>query len=137
MAEIKRIFSRKYLKILAFDTIAKATNEKNSNNTTKLLIHTANGIYQGDLKETEEFSNYDLSDSDDILTLYNKTYLTMLENSNDTNLEKMPENPLSIDLENVTLTTSLKSISMPFVTIFLDQIIGFSIGSMEQQDREK
>ena len=45
-------------------------------------------------------------------------------------IEKVTENPISIILENVEVITSGKTITLPFVEIFIDQIIGFALGSI-------
>ena len=58
--------------------------------------------------------------------------LAAYENSEDSkNNIEISENSLTIELEDVDVFTSLKKVKMPFAIIFVDQIIGFSIGHME------
>ena len=130
MSNIKKYFSRKLAKISSFDYFVKATNEVEEKSKDMLIIHTANGLYQGQLKPTENFSNNEITEGEDILTCIRKLYLSSLEDyySNDSSNIDLQENPLTIELENVTLFTSGKDVSMPFVSIFIDQIIGISLG---------
>ena len=132
---VKKYFSNKYSKIFTLNTILKTLNE-NQNSSDKLIVHTANGIYVGALKEQEDYDNLEIQKSDDILTVYRKMYLNSLnafENSDkSSNIEKISENSISITLENVQVLTSSRIINLPFVEIFVDQIIGFSLGSISQ-----
>lgn len=132
---IKKYFSKKYSKIFTLNALSKTLNEtQNTNN--QLIIHTANGIYLGTLKEQVDYDNLEIQKDDDLLTIYRKMYLKSLSNyeSSDksSEIEKIPENSISITLENVKVITSGKSIDLPFVEIFVDQIIGFSLGSISQ-----
>lgn len=132
---IKKYFSKKYSKIFTLNALSKTLNEtQNTNN--QLIIHTANVIYLGTLKEQVDYDNLEIQKDDDLLTIYRKMYLKSLSNyeSSDksSEIEKIPENSISITLENVKVITSGKSIDLPFVEIFVDQIIGFSLGSISQ-----
>lgn len=131
----KKYYSNKYFKIFTLNALAKILNETQGTEN-KLMIHTANGIYIGTLKEHTDYENLDVQDGDDALTIYRKMYLKnqdTYENSNPVNeVEKISENPISITLENVEIITSGKSITLPFVDIFVDQIIGFSLGLISQ-----
>ena len=132
---IKKYFSKKYSKIFTLNALSKTLNEtQNTNN--QLIIHIANGIYLGTLKEQVDYDNLEIQKDDDLLTIYRKMYLKSLSNyeSSDksSEIEKIPENSISITLENVKVITSGKSIDLPFVEIFVDQIIGFSLGSISQ-----
>lgn len=129
----KQFFSRKYSKIFVISSIIKSLNESRSDDD-KLIIHTANGLYIGDFKEFSKPSNLKIEDNDDILTCYNKLYLSAMESYEKKDDFKddieVSENPISITLENVELVTSSKNVNMPFVILFIDQIIGFSVGHM-------
>ena len=132
---IKKYFSNKYSKIFTLNILSKTLNEtQNSNN--KLIIHTANGLYIGTFKEQVDDDTLEIEKGDDLLTIYRKMYLNALNNyDNDdasSNTEKVFENPISITLEDVEVITSGKTITLPFVEIFVDQIIGFSLGSNSQ-----
>lgn len=131
---MKKFFSRKYSKIQIINSILSAL-KKSGSSTDKLIIHTSNGIYQGVLKEPINFSDTTVTENDDILTCFDKTYQSSLaayENSEDSkNNIEISENSLTIELEDVDVFTSLKKVKMPFAIIFVDQIIGFSIGHME------
>lgn len=124
---MKTFFSRKYCKIYSYDTVVKAQN-KNVGNRDKLIIHTANGLYQGTLRLPEELKDYEVQEGDDILTVVKKLYLDTIDATDTNDSIEISENPIAIDLEDVTLFTSMKNINMPFVSIFIDQIIGISIG---------
>lgn len=131
----KKYISKKYSKILAMNGILTAFNE-HSQNKNQLIIHTANGIYIGTLREKHDYDNLEFHKDDDMLTLYNKMYQTFLDKSEEakdsSDVLEINENPLSIELENVELLTHGTNINMPFVEIFLDQIIAFSLGSISQ-----
>ncbi len=132
---IKKYFSNKYSKIFTLNALSKTLNEaQNTNN--ELMIHTSNGIYIGTLKEQVDYDNLDIQKDDDLLTIYRKMYLKSLSNyessGKSSEIEKISENSISITLENVEVITSGKSITLPFVEIFVDQIIGFSLGSISQ-----
>ena len=127
----KRFFSRKHSKIITIDSIVKALNES-SMSEDKLMIHTANGIYIGILQDYVEPNNLELQDEDDVLTSFDKIYLSTLEKFEakpkaEDNIDVI-ENPISIKLKDVQLLTSGNTINMPFAIIFVDQIIGFSTG---------
>lgn len=97
----------------------------------KLMIHTANGIYAGNLKEPISYTDCTAQEGDDISTIAHKTYQSFISES-DILKEKelVSENPITIELEDVTLITSNQKIFIPSVEIFVDQIIGFAIGSL-------
>ncbi len=132
---IKKYFSNKYSKIFTLNALLKTLNEA-PNSNSKLMIHTSNGIYIGKLKEQVDYDNLDIQEHDDILTIYRKMYLNALNNyeNNDMSdeIERISENSISITLEDVEVMTSFKLINLPFVEIFVDQIIGFSLGSISQ-----
>ena len=122
----KKFFSYKYVKILALNSTLKTFKD-----TDKLMLHTSNGIYVGKLKEPVKYQKLDFQPNDDFQTVFHKTYLSFLNDGNiPENFEKIAENPLSIELEDVTLTTANTRISIPYVELFVDQIIGYSKGSL-------
>ncbi len=131
----KNFFSRKYNKILIYNELVKIQNENSNGINNKLIINTSNGLYFGELKQTNPTNDTEIKKGDDFLTLANKMYLSLLEKydkSLDAKVnEEVAENPITIELEDVTLITSGKTIKMPFVSIFVDKIIGVSIGSVE------
>ena len=61
------------------DTLAKAKNESSGKSNNKLIIHTSNGIYLGDLRDQIDCSNIKFENTDDTLTCFNKIYLNSLE----------------------------------------------------------
>ncbi len=124
---MKNFFSRKYARIFAYNEIVDA-QKKTSSNHNKLIIHTADGLYEGYLKLPEEYKSLELDKDDDFLTAARKLYLSILENPDNVKGTEVNENPITIDLEDVTLYTSMRNISLPFVSIFIDQIIGISLG---------
>lgn len=130
----KKFFSRKYSKILTFASMAETFNESCDEHKNKLMIHTANGIYLGNLKHMPKLDNLDIQKNDDMLTCFYKIYssgLDKYENSNEYNPNaELIENPITIELEDVELITSGKTINMPFVSIFVDQIVGISLGNV-------
>lgn len=132
----KKYFSNKYSKIYTLNLVSDALNntQKNDSKNNKLMIHTANGIYIGTLKEQVDYDNLEVQADDDIFTIYRKMHLQNLKNYENSDefseIEKVSENPISIILENVEVITSGKTISLPFVEIFIDQIIGFALGSI-------
>lgn len=131
---MKKYFSKRFSKIQTLNSILEALNES-ENHKDKLIIHTANGLYQGTLRNTSILTDTTIKEKDDILTCFDKMYQSALktyENSdNAKNDIEISENPISIELENVDVLTSLKTIHMPFAIIFVDQIIGISIGHLE------
>lgn len=129
---MKEFFSRKYARILAYNELVNAQNET-SNKHDKLIIHTANGLYEGYLKIPEEYQNLELNKDDSILSVARKLYLTILDNPENNKGIEVDENPITIDLEDVTLYTSMRNINLPFVSIFIDQIIGISMGHMGEK----
>lgn len=126
-------FSKKFHKIQTLNLILTACNS-NGSAKNKLIIHTADGIYQGTLREQPHLDDYTIKDDDDILTCYEKQYLSSLENYENSDSSKkdieIPENPIAIVLEDVDIIAGMKNIHMPFVFIFVDQIIGFSMGTL-------
>ena len=130
---MKKYFSKKYSKIQVLNSILSSLN-KSESDTDKLLIHTANGIYQGTLRDSTILSDTEIKANDDILTCFDKMYQSALntyEISDNAKDNIAISDPISIELENVELFTSLKTIHMPFAIIFVDQIIGFSIGHVK------
>lgn len=131
---MNKYFSKKYSKIQVLNSILSSLNESESD-TDKLLIHTANGIYQGTLRNSSIVSDAAIETNDDILTCFDKMYQSALNTYENSDTAKdnvtVSENPISIELEDVELLTSLKTIHMPFAIIFVDQIIGFSIGHIK------
>ena len=130
----KKFFSRKYNKILIYNELVKAENKASDNANAKLIIHTSNGLYLGKLKRPNSSNDTEIKENDDILTIASKMYLSALENydkSLDSKADvEVMENPISIDLEDVELITSGKPVKLPFVSIFVDKIIGVSFGSI-------
>ena len=126
-------FSKKVSKIQTLNSILTACNA-NSASKNKLIIHTADGIYQGTLRKQPHLDNYTIKADDDILTCYEKQYLSSLkdyENSDSSKKDiEILENPITIVLEDVDIIAGIKNIHMPFVFIFVDQIIGFSMGTL-------
>lgn len=95
------------------------------------MLHTANGIYFGDLKSPIKYEDFTVNEKDSFSTIAHKTYQSLIsDNDIPSQSEILKENPLSIELENVKLFTNNQTITMPSVEIFVDQIIGFSIGSL-------
>ena len=133
----KKYFSTKYSKIFTLNALLKTYNETQQSNN-KLIIHTANGIYVGTLKEQVNYNNFDIQDDDDLITIFRKSYLKALDNYENSEeahiIEKIEENPISITLENVELITSVNTMHLTFVEIFIDQIVGFSLGSFFQEN---
>ena len=122
----KKYFSKKYSKIIAMNGVLNATSDSD-----KLMIHTANGIYIGKLKENTVYENFDIQPNDDFQTFFHKTYQKAIkDNPSLTELQEIPENFITIELEDVTLLSDNSKIKIPFVEIFVDQIIGFSAGSL-------
>ena len=134
----KKYYSNKYSKIFCMNTMIEAMN-KLQNTHDKLLIHTANGIYVGTLRDFPDYDDLEIQEGDDLLTIYKKTYLKAsdaYEHSEESSeIEKVQENSISIMLENVTVLTSNRPINLPFVEIFIDQIIGVSIGSIDSTEK--
>lgn len=130
----KKVFSRKYLKLITIDSIVKATN--NSSCKNKLLVHTSNGIYIGNLRNQVEYDNTEIEENDDTLTCFNKLYLSSLEkyeaDKKSKEIPEISENFVTIELEDVQLVNGASRVNMPFVELFVDQIIGFSIGSLDE-----
>lgn len=126
-------FSKKVSKIQTLNSILTACNA-NGSAKNKLIIHTADCIYQGTLRKQPHLDDYTIKDDDDILTCYEKQYLSSLENYENSDSSKkdieIPENPIAIVLEDVDIIAGIKNIHMPFVFIFVDQIIGFSMGTL-------
>lgn len=130
---MKKYLSKKYTKISILNSLSKTINTTR-NEDNKLIIHTANGMYIGTLKEDINYENIEVKEDDDLLTVYRKIYLKTIndyENSDmPDRLNEISENHLSITLENVELITNMKTISLSFVEIFIDEIIGLSIGTI-------
>ena len=120
---VKKYFSNKYSKIFTLNAILKTLNETEIS-SDKLIVHTANGIYVGTLKEQEDYDNLEIQKSDDILTVYRKMYLN--------SLNAFENSDKSSNIEKIQVLTSSRIINLPFVEIFVDQIIGFSLGSISQ-----
>ena len=131
---MKRYSSNKYIKINCLNTLLKVLNDKltSEEKLNKLVIHTANGIYIGTLKEPIDSTNYKVTDEDDILNIYHKIYyeqLDKVEGKLTDEVEQVSENPITITLENVELHSNNVITHLSFIEIFIDQIIGISFGS--------
>lgn len=128
----KKYLSNKYTKIFCLNSLSNVINNlSSSGESNQLIIHTANGMFIGTLRDFDNTENYELSDNDDIITMYRKTYLKALDNIKlDEDTEHISENPISITLENVKIISSNLTTNLPFVDIFIDQIIGISFGSI-------
>nr|DAX32443.1 MAG TPA: hypothetical protein [Caudoviricetes sp.] len=104
--------------ILAQGIIAKNTNHK-------LIVQTAAGQYIGEI--------YDPTDTE-------HSYLsTISQNIKDTRLSEYDEkNPTAFFLVDVELHTNSIGgpFTMPYVCLFLDQILGVSIGKFEKPIEE-
>ena len=130
---MQKYFSKKFSKIQVLNSILDSLNESVSKKH-KLIIPTANGLYSGKLKNFHDFDYSNINKSDDILTCYRKMYLSSLdkyESSDNSNDIEISENSITIELEDVELITSMKTVRLPFVSLFVDQIIGISLGSLE------
>lgn len=129
---MKKYFSNKFVKISCLNSFMNVINDT-VEKPNKLIVHTANGIYIGTLKVYDDSENYEVKDNDDILTTYHKLYLKTIDNieiDKDNKVERVLENPISITLENVEIFSSNVRTNLPFVEIFIDQIIGISLGSI-------
>lgn len=129
----KQVFSRKYVKLLSMDILREALNENNAHDN-KLIIHTANGIFTGKLKRNVNIEDTQLLENDDVFTCYEKVYISNLDKylaEDSKNYDELIENPITITLEDAELRGSLTNIKLPFVEIFVDQIISFSVGSLD------
>ena len=104
--------------ILAQGNIAKDTNHK-------LIVQTAAGQYIGEI--------YDPTDA-------KHSYLYMIsQNIKDTRLSEYDEkNPTAFFLVDVELRTSSFGgpLTMPYVCLFIDQILGVSMGNLGQPIEE-
>ena len=132
---MKRYLSNKFIKINCLNSLLKVLNDKVSSEEklNKLVIHTANGIYIGTLKEPIDSTNYEVTDEDDILNVYHKVLYEQIDKAEDNmadEIERVSENPITITLENVELHSNNVIIHLPFIEIFIDQIIGISLGSI-------
>ena len=67
-----KYLSNKYIKINCLNTLNKVLNDRipSEKQQNKLIIHTANGVYIGTLKDLVDSENYEVKDDDDILTVY-------------------------------------------------------------------
>lgn len=134
MSNFKLLLSRKYLKVLAHSYLSK-NNISSIQPEDNLLVHTALGIYQGKMKFIESKELKDISEDSDTPTLIQSIYEDDLKKSDlNTFDDEISENPITITLEDVTLITSNAKIHMPFVNIFVDQIIGISVGSYSEKN---
>ena len=108
----------KYDFILAQGTFAKDTNHK-------LIVQTAAGQYIGELCDP---------------TNTNYSYLSAIyQDIEDTRLSEYDEkNPTAIFLVDVELrrTTIGGPFTMPYVCLFIDQILGVSMGNLQQPIEE-
>ena len=131
---MKKYFSNKYVKINSLNSLTKAVNDSsNLEKPNKLIILTANGIYMGTLREPIDSEDYEIKNNDDMITMYRKLYLSVIdktENSEDKDVERVSENPITITLENVEIRNNFGITKLSFVDIFIDQIIGISLGSI-------
>lgn len=127
---MKKYFSKKFFKIQTINTILNSLNDTKSTKD-KLIIHTATGLYQGTLRNCHQPDDITIKDGDDFLTCFDKLYISSLRNYENSDNIEISENPITIELEDVDIITSVKSIHVPFVVIFVDQIIGVSVGHFE------
>lgn len=134
---MKKYFSNKYVKISCLNSLIKVLNDTTDlKEPNKLIIHTANGIYLGTLKRYDDSENYEIFNDDDIMTAYHKTYLkTLKETEIDKDVEHVIENPITITLEDVKVISSNLTTNLPYVDIFIDQIIGISFGSISSESQ--
>lgn len=129
----KQIFSRKYVKLLSMDIIRESLDKANGHNN-KLIIHTANGIFTGKLKKVSDIEDTQLLENDDAFTCYRKLYVSNVDKyfaEDSKKFDEFIENPITITLEDAELRGPLTNIKLPFVEIFVDQIISFSVGSVD------
>ena len=130
---MNKVFSKKFCKIQVLNSMLESLNNSD-NQKNSLIVHTSNGLYIGKLRNFDNSEDFDIKDNDDTLTCYRKLYLSSLndyKNSySSTNIEIPEENPLTIELEDVSIITGMKTITLPFVSIFIDQIIAVSFGKI-------
>lgn len=126
---MNNIFSKKFLKLITMGSLID-----NSNNN-KFIVHTSNGIYVGKLRNTE-YDNSEVTENDDTLTCFNKVYKKALKNYEASEKSKIfpeiSENYATIELEDVQYINGTAHINMPFVELFVDQIVGFSLGTLDK-----
>ncbi len=142
MSKTPVVISNKLLKVQSYACFSKFSNESFDDDTNELIIFTANGMYRGKLKafDSDEImgnlSNKqkveEYIEKKDYASLIRLTYLDYAEKTYSESDQNQPfDNGITITLEDVTITpTGLRGeITMPFVDIFVDQIIAVSIGS--------
>lgn len=147
MSNIPRVISNKLLKIHSYNFFLESANRSIKGDKNELIIFTANGTYRGKLKKYEsdevmknlsnsiKIKEYD--EKKDYSSLIRLAYLDYAEKAYSELSQDYPfDNGITITLEDVTLTsTGLKGeMTMPFVDIFVDQIIGVSLGSIPNED---
>lgn len=133
---MKKYFSSKIAKINILNSLVDTINDMDkTERINKLIVHTANGLYIGSLKKYDD-TNYEIKDDDDFLTAYRKMYLEAMDKADsDISNEdvRVTENPITITLENVEVISNNNVRSyFSFVEIFIDQIIGISLGDISQ-----
>lgn len=147
MSNIPRVISNKLLKIHSYNFFLESANKSIESNKNELIIFTANGTYRGKLKKYEsdevmgDLSNslkvQEYDEKKDYSSIIRLAYLDCAEKAYSELSQDYPfDNGITITLEDVTLTsTGLNgAIKMPFVDIFVDQIIGVSAGSTPTED---
>lgn len=147
MANVPRVVSNKLLKVNSYASFSRIFNESIEENSNELIIFTANGMYRGKLKifDSDEImknlSNEqklkEYIEKNDYASMIRLTYLDYAEKTYSESDQNKPfDNGITITLEDVTLTpTGLRGeVTMPFVDIFVDQIIGVSIGSPQNNN---
>ncbi len=133
---MKQYLSNKFIKINCLNGLINFLN-KTAEKPNRLIILTANGIYTGTLKDPVDPENYKVNDNDDWVTAYHKTYLETINKMEiNKDIERVSENPITITLENVEIRSNNVVIHLPFVEIFIDQIIGFSLGSISDSPQD-
>lgn len=136
---MKKYISNKLIKINCLNSLLNTLNENNGT-SNKLFVHTANGIYIGTLKNYT--GKEEIKDNDSFMAIYRKVLLKdfeELKTDKADNSEYVSENPLSIILENVeilNINNINSKITLPFIEIFIDQIIGISLGSFSDNQQD-
>lgn len=106
-----------------FANIPNIEDLKNNN----LILFTTSGIISGKLllESTENSNNKVFSDIvEDVINTYRS------DNSLD-ELKPLNDNDGFLMMENVVIFESNRSINMPFMIVFFDQITGISIGNLQ------
>lgn len=129
----KKLFSKKNSKLLSMDIIRESLNKANGRNN-KLIIYTAAGIFTGKIQKSSNIEDTKILEQDTPITCYRKLYTSNVNEYFDKyskEFDEVAENPITITLEDAEFNGPLANINLPFVEIFLDQIIAFTVGSVE------